>query len=180
VSDNMDQPVAELWQSAEIGCESFHGTPENERGSYRQNDSDLHATGGLHQCATVGLLWAFDEQGSPLVAFSGVSEGKPLLARSVVPLDNSAVGCQVVLLFEQGDHEKPLIMGVLRPPRQTPITTTIDGEKMVFTAQKEIVLRCGEASITLTRSGKVLIHGAYVLTKSAGMNRIKGAAVQIN
>ena len=41
-------------------------------------------------------------------------------------------------------------------------------------------MRCGEASITLTRAGKVLIRGAYVLSRSSGANRIKGAAVEIN
>jgi hypothetical protein len=34
----------------------------------------------------------------------------------------------------------------------------MDGEKLVFTANREIVPRCGEASITLTRAGKILIQ----------------------
>ena len=51
---------------------------------------------------------------------------------------------------------------------------------MLLTAGREIVLRCGEASITLTRAGKVLIRGTYILTRSSGANRIKGAAVEIN
>jgi hypothetical protein len=55
-----------------------------------------------------------------------------------------------------------------------------DGERLVFSAEKEIVLRCGESSITLTRAGKILIRGAYVLTRSSGVNRIQGGSVQIN
>ena len=47
-------------------------------------------------------------------------------------------------------------------------------------SDREIVLRCGEASITLTRAGKVLIRGTYILTRSSGANRVKGAAVEIN
>jgi hypothetical protein len=43
-----------------------------------------------------------------------------------------------------------------------------------------MVLRCGKASITLTRAGKVLIQGSYVLSRSTGVNRVKGGAVQIN
>jgi hypothetical protein len=50
----------------------------------------------------------------------------------------------------------------------------------VVNAEREIELRCGEASITLTRAGKVLIKGEYVLTRAKGLNRIKGAAVSIN
>ena len=43
-----------------------------------------------------------------------------------------------------------------------------------------MVLRCGKASITLTKAGKVLIEGSYVLSRSTGVNRIKGGSVQLN
>jgi len=42
------------------------------------------------------------------------------------------------------------------------------------------VLRCGDASITLTRAGKVVIQGNYILSRSSGYNKIKGAAIDIN
>jgi hypothetical protein len=60
------------------------------------------------------------------------------------------------------------------------LTVAVDGKRIVLSAFEEIVLRCGEASITLTRSGKILIRGEYVSTHSAGVNRIKGATVEIN
>jgi uncharacterized protein (DUF2345 family) len=56
----------------------------------------------------------------------------------------------------------------------------VDSERIELTAEKEIVLRCGNASLTLTRAGKILIRGAYVLTRSSGVNRIQGGSVQIN
>ena len=71
-------------------------------------------------------------------------------------------------------------MGVLQTPRPEPVRAQIDGEKLVFTAGREIVFRCGEASVTLTRAGKVLIQGAYVVSRSSGANCIKGATVAIN
>ncbi len=55
-----------------------------------------------------------------------------------------------------------------------------DGERVLVTAEREIVLRCGEASLTLTRAGKVLIKGKYIVSRSSGYNKIKGAAVDIN
>jgi hypothetical protein len=55
-----------------------------------------------------------------------------------------------------------------------------DGERQVITAEREIVLKCGHASITLTRAGKVIIKGTYVLSRSSGYNKIKGAAIDIN
>jgi hypothetical protein len=126
------------------------------------------------------VLWGLDEKGGPVVRFDGAPEGRPVAARSLVPLDGGCVGREVVLLFEQADPARPLVLGVLRAPRPEPVRTEIDGEKLVLSAEREIVLRCGEASITLTRAGKVLIQGAFVLTKASGLNRIKGAAVQIN
>ena len=57
---------------------------------------------------------------------------------------------------------------------------TVDGKRVSFNAEEEIVLRCGKASITLTKAGKVIIRGAYLLNRSSGVNRIKGGSVQIN
>ena len=47
-------------------------------------------------------------------------------------------------------------------------------------ADREVVLRCGDASITLTRAGKVIIKGSYILSRSSGYNKIKGAAIDLN
>ena len=55
-----------------------------------------------------------------------------------------------------------------------------DNDRFVVSAEREIVLQCGDASITLTRAGKVLIRGNYVLSQATGYNRIKGAAIDIN
>jgi len=57
---------------------------------------------------------------------------------------------------------------------------SVDGGVITFTAEQEICLRCGEASITLTRAGKVLIKGSYLLSRSTGPNRIKGGSIQLN
>ena len=67
-------------------------------------------------------------------------------------------------------------------PKTDPITveTTLDGERLTLTADREIVLRCGKASITLTRAGKIIVRGAYILNRSSGVNKIKGGSVQIN
>ena len=53
-------------------------------------------------------------------------------------------------------------------------------ERLELTAEREIVLRCGKASITLTRAGKVLIRGDYISSRSSGVNKIKGGSVQLN
>ena len=59
-------------------------------------------------------------------------------------------------------------------------TVTVDGQRVVLNGAKQVELRCGEASIVLTAAGKILIRGTYVLSRSSGANRIKGAFVDIN
>ena len=56
----------------------------------------------------------------------------------------------------------------------------IDGDHVTLTAEKEIVLQCGKSSITLTKAGKIIIRGEYLLSRSTGVNKIKGGSVQIN
>ena len=61
-----------------------------------------------------------------------------------------------------------------------PVEAHVDGKRVVIEGQQEIVLKCGEASITLKRDGKLILRGAYVETHAKGVNRIKGGSVKIN
>ncbi len=56
----------------------------------------------------------------------------------------------------------------------------IDGETLRFTADREIELRCGNASLVLRQSGRVILKGTYLETSSRGPLKIKGATVEIN
>jgi hypothetical protein len=56
----------------------------------------------------------------------------------------------------------------------------VDGNKIIFEAQDEMVFKCGKSSITLTKEGKVMIRGKYLLNRSSGVNRIMGGSVQVN
>jgi hypothetical protein len=137
------------------------------------------------------------EDGRPLVDYSGNTLGQ-LAARFAGSLPPEVLrraaedGSEVLLAFEKNDPARPVIIDVLQvrlsEPQQEEISLTsdelpeltIDGKKIAFEAEEEIKLRCGQASITLTRAGKVIIRGTYVLNRSSGVNRIKGGSVQIN
>ena len=135
-----------------------------------------------------GQLIALAADGrTPLVTFPGQPTASAVSARSVVDLHGTHVGSTVVLLFDGGHPGKPIVMGVMRsdhgwplsdPPGQVDVTR--DGQRLVVTAKEQLVLRCGKASITLTSDGKVMIDGAYVCSRSSGVNRIKGGSVQLN
>lgn len=128
----------------------------------------------------VGTLIGFDETGRPRVELPDGVPGDCVPARSIVALDEGQIGSQVVLAFERADVRRPIVMGVIRPPHSVRAQAQSDPETLLLTATKDIVLRCGKASVTLTRAGKILLRGAYLLSRSSGANRIKGGSVQIN
>jgi hypothetical protein len=141
-----------------------------------------------HIAPAVGRLRGFDLLDQPLVGDLAALPGEVVPGRSTVALQRAQVGREVLVLFDGGDPRAPIVIGVLEPrplqddallppPRSAVL---VDGERHLIEAEREIVLRCGEASITLTRAGKVLIKGSYVLSRSTGYNKIKGAAVDIN
>lgn len=142
------------------------------------------AAGGV----ATGTFQGFDLDDQPLV--SGLAElpGEVVRARTTVRLMRSMAGAGVVLLFERGDARRPIIIGVLQDhaplsepaDRRERVSIQADEDRFVVSAEREIVLRCGDASITLTRAGKVIIKGNYILSRSTGYNKIKGAAVDIN
>jgi len=73
-----------------------------------------------------------------------------------------------------------VIVGLLDPTPRKPTEALVDGKRVVLDGQDEVVLRCGESSITLRRNGRVVIRGTYVETRAQGVNRIRGGSVQIN
>ena len=140
------------------------------------------ATPARGEGVVIGVLLDVPKADAPVVAFPGCPGDTGLAARTTTPLTREDIGAQVALMFEAGDVARPLVIGRIQrlPETVTPAVAHLDGERLEFTAEREIVLRCGKASITLTREGKILIRGAYLSSRSSGVNRIKGGSVQIN
>ena len=133
---------------------------------------------------TLGVVVACDPERGPVVDFPGNTAG-PTPARLLVAADTDALRgaaerrTAVALVFEAGDPARPLIVGFVQPPAPAR-EVRIDGKRVVLEGQEEIELRCGEASISLKKDGKLVIRGAYVETRARGTNRIKGGSIQLN
>lgn len=141
----------------------------------------------IHGVMLGELLALADDGKTPLVRYAGQPHVQALAARTTVDLQGRHIGQSVVLMFDAGDPLRPIVMGVLRgqagwPMDEKPAQVEVDadGQRMTVNAKEQLVLRCGKASITLTKAGKVLIEGTYVSSRSSGVNRIKGGSVQIN
>ena len=113
----------------------------------------------------------FDVSNRPLVSgVPGLPEAA-LPARSTIELTQEQIGSSVVVLFDEGDLHRPIIVGVLReqqpavdplPASRPTVSVKIDDDRLVLSADREIELSCGAAKITLTKAGKIIIHGRRV------------------
>ena len=155
----------------------------------------------------IGVLAGLDNQGNALVNFSENPSDEAIVAITTVALQQNQSGRQVALLFAEANLKKPVIMGLIHSPLTQMLESfemvdaesqlddsadtqeliasdvddvNLDGKRVVLEGKEEIVLKCGDASITLTKAGKILIRGKYLLNRSTGVNRIMGGSVQVN
>lgn len=149
----------------------------------------------------MGWLVGTNKQGQLLVDFPGNRAG-PRIARRTISLGPDALReaiatrQPVVLLFENGEPGLPLVVGLEQTSSPTPlidevleaaarqaeqpVEAHVDGQRVVIEGEDEIVLQCGQASITLRRNGRVLIRGTLIESHASGTHRIKGGSVQVN
>jgi len=151
--------------------------------SAAREDRPTTSTGGS---LVIGELVAMTDDGrTPLVIYPGQAGTAAIRAKSIVDLHGANIGCALVLSFE-AQTSAPIVLGVIRDqPQSLPeapgsVEVDADGERLIVTAKEQIVVRCGNASITLTKAGKVLIHGEYISSRSSGVNRMKGGSVHLN
>ena len=146
-----------------------------------------------------GKVSGFEEQNSILVSVKDIDESFPcvilLMNKKEVPSFN--IGDEVLIIFNSIEH-KGYIIGLvyssspidlksnledekieIKMPEK-PKVLNVSGKKIVIEADDEIHLQCGKSSILMDKQGKIIIRGTYLVSRSSGMNKIKGAAVGIN
>lgn len=152
--------------------------------------SGAHETQSLPSARLAKLVGLAGHQGVFVELAPGAA---PLLARVCVDWDAGRLaeavtqGRSAVLAFEEGDAGRPLVLGIVgevqpsqRAAPSFEIEADADGQRVRVAARQEIVLQCGDSSITLKSNGRVVIRGSYVETHASGTNRIKGGNVRIN
>jgi hypothetical protein len=144
----------------------------------------------------VGTIASF-EHGEIRVTFPSNRRG-PVAARVLSTMDDAALAAaakdqaEVVLLFEEGDPARPLLVGLLRaraplldallagPVAPEETVARVDGKRVRIEGKEEVVLQCGRASLTLTRDGKVVLRGVNIVSQADQVHKIRGGKVQVN
>src|SRR5689334_20084999 len=134
----------------------------------------------------IGTIVGFSGDDVPLVIYPRQADSKAIQCRTIVELRADSIGRSALLMFEEGDPGRPIIIGCVReaveqrPAQKATVEVEADGRRLTVCANDQIVLRCGKASITLTKAGKVIMNGEYISQRSTGVIRIKGGCVEIN
>lgn len=147
-------------------------------------------------CCT-GVIVEVNDKGNVFVDYPENS-GKPVLAKIItnVPFESlleAELKIPVLIIFERDDPTLPIIVGIIKDSVQKPIgheqqeevikrpeDGLIDGKKIIFDAEDEIVLRCGKSAVILKKNGKVIIKGEKIISRSSSTHKIKGSSVTIN
>ncbi|EYD77443.1 hypothetical protein Rumeso_00992 [Rubellimicrobium mesophilum DSM 19309] len=119
-------------------------------------------------------LTGFGLNGQPQVTFA---DGATAEASTLVALTPADIGRDAAIASIDGDGV--LVVGLLQAAQ--PVSEIeADVRRITIEARREVVLRCGKASITMTADGRITIRGTQVLSRAEGANRVQGASVQLN
>ena len=96
-------------------------------------------------------------------------------------------GATVLYAMPTTPQQRGCVLGAIGPYRPTSSQSNEDNPQLIadkttieLTADTKLVLKCGEGSISIGQDGTIIIKGARILSRSKGVNKIKGASVQIN
>ena len=149
--------------------------------------AEVKAPGGLPAVpAAAAVVTArfdgFDLEDRPLLTGVPGLPGEVVAARTTVGLTRAQRGRTVVVVFEDGDRRRPIVLGVLQSAvpasadvAAVPVTVQADDTRLVLSAEREIVLRCGDASITMQKNGTIAIKGKDISIEGSGAINVKAS-----
>lgn len=142
--------------------------------------------------ALTGHLEGIDDEGRILFQEDGAQTpatvviGLPLSDEEVV----AAVQAKRRALVIKADNRpsQPVLVALLREcisaeARDKAVcepATRISGQAVEIDAQQSLELSCGRARITLHADGRIELNGDYLLSRSRGPIKLKGATIDIN
>lgn len=141
--------------------------------------------------ALVGHLAGFDEQGRILFQEDGTQA--PYTVEIGLPLSDEEVAAAAqskrcaLVIKPDNQPRQPVLVALLREcisaearDKAGTEATRINGQAVEIDAQQSLELNCGRARITLHADGRIELNGDYLLSRSRGPIKLKGATIDIN
>jgi Domain of unknown function (DUF6484) len=143
----------------------------------------------------IGRIVEITADGRVLVDFPENRGRRPVESRFVAlassPLDDrSLAGTSVLIVFEDANPRLPIILGPVSerisagaqaPGRRAIVKQSEpDGSSAILEAKEEVLLRCGESSLSMRKDGKIVLKGRTIVSRASRANKIRGASVAIN
>lgn len=143
----------------------------------------------------VGRIIEVTADGRVMVDFPENRGRRPVESRFVSlgssPLDDkSLVGTSVLIVFEDANPRLPIILGPVwgrisaaaqaLSRRAIEKQSEPDGSSAILEAKEEVLLRCGESSLSMRKDGKIVLKGRTIVSRASRANKIRGASVAIN
>ncbi len=142
----------------------------------------------------VGTITRWSEAEGIIVDYSGSPNGPQPVATtmrfSAAQLDALVgSGDAVLLTFERGQPDRPVLVGLTQPvpardvslSSEEPLSRSAGPVLVVeLRGSERVELRCGKASIVMTKEGKIILNGTYISSAASGAHRIRGGSIEIN
>lgn len=158
---------------------------QRERERRERADTEAREAERIHG-VVIGRVTAVTDRG-PIVSYARCPSPAGAVARAAARVAEADVGRAAALMFEGGDPGLPILMGLLEDeaplaphPAIAGLSVRDQPDKIEIKCDKAISLSCGKSTIIVTPSGKIVLRGKYVLSRSSGVNRIQGGSVRIN
>ncbi|WP_111642382.1 hypothetical protein [Marinimicrobium alkaliphilum] len=144
----------------------------------------------------IGTITGITEEGSPQLRFMLDGAWRTVAAVPMISMTPKHVGRQGVAMMANGEIKALVLVGLVHSPLDTVLQQAVtldgmsepeaepyadvDGQSRIIEGKEQVVLRCGDASITLTKAGKIILRGKHLVSRSSGVNRILGGSIQMN
>lgn len=148
--------------------------PENILSAIAEDTGDAAGISGV----VVGRIVDVKNSG-PVVDFDCNPYDRPLPAKSVPAIEPSHRGREVALMFEEGRAYKPLIMGFMHVAADKD-EPGAEKNTQTITADNELLIKCGRASIVLKKEGDIVINGRELVSRASANNIIRGGTIHLN
>jgi hypothetical protein len=146
----------------------------------------------LRREAVSGHLDGVDDEGRLLFKPEGLTESVPVVIG--LPLSDhevvraASLGQRALVVRTTDKVPSHILVSLLRERVRSDIRDAapnelkvrLDGETLYLRAKTQIELVCGKSRLVLHKNGRIEFKGSYLLSRSCGPNKIKGATVEIN